>query len=242
MLRKEMGFMQSLKLEKKLESEHVTNKNFKPIDGMESPRFSQIATFARTIHTKDLDEVNVAFVGVPYDGGTSYRTGTRYGPSAIREQSRILRSYNRFLDTSPFDTLNVIDYGDVDIVPGNTQKTYAKIEATISSLTSRNVFPLIAGGDHSITYPILKILYKKYGKINLVHFDSHYDFWDSYWGEKFTHGTWLHRALDEKLLREVVQIGIRGSLYSKSDNEYANFNKIHVFDAQLYHDKNWCIY
>ena len=119
----------------------MKNKNFKPIDGMESPRFSQIATFARSIHTKILDEVDVAFVGIPYDCGTSYRTGARFGPSAIREQSRILRSYNRFLGTSPFDSLNVIDYGHVDVVPGNTRKTFTKIEATINSLASRNIFP-----------------------------------------------------------------------------------------------------
>ena len=90
------------------------------------------------------------------------------------------------------------------------------VEREMKSVASKSV-PFTAGGDHSIALPILRAMNQIHGKVNLVHLDSHYDFWDSYWGKKYTHGTWLRRAREENLLNEVVQIGIRGSLYSKDD-------------------------
>jgi len=186
------------------------------MDALKSPRFTQISTFARLPLCQKLDEGEAVFLGVPFDDATTYRPGARFGPTGIRQGSRLLRPYNQFLDVYPFDSLNVCDMGDVNIIPGYIEDTMKIIEEEIVKI--RGV-PFIAGGDHSITLPILRAMYKKHGKINLIHLDSHYDFWDSYWGKKYTHGTWLRRALEEGILNEVVQMGIRGSLYSRDDVE-----------------------
>ncbi len=186
------------------------------IDARDSPRFTQISTFGRLPVTQDLDGVSAVFLGVPFDDGTTYRTGARFGPSSIRQGSRLLRAYNPFADSYPFETLNACDYGDLNVIPGYIEDTMRIVEGGLKNVASKAV-PFTAGGDHSIALPILRAMHALHGKVNLIHLDSHYDFWDSYWGKKYTHGTWLRRAKEEKLLSEVIQIGIRGSLYSKDD-------------------------
>ena len=186
------------------------------IDARESPRFAQISTFARLPLTQDIEKVKAAFVGIPFDDGTTYRTGARFGPSSIRQGSRLLRAYNPFVEVYPFDRLNACDYGDINAIPGYIMDTMEIVEKDMRSIASRSI-PFSAGGDHSIALPILRAMHHVHGKVNLVHLDSHYDFWDSYWGKKYTHGTWLRRAKEENLLNEVIQVGIRGSLYGKED-------------------------
>ncbi len=190
------------------------------IDARDSPRFAQISTFGRLPHLQDLAGVKAAYVGVPFDDGTTYRTGARFGPSAIRQGSRLLRAYNPFVDTYPFESLNSCDYGDINAIPGYIEDTMHIVEKEMKQIASSSI-PFTGGGDHSIALPILRAMHQIHGKVNLVHLDSHYDFWDSYWGKKYTHGTWLRRAREENLLNEVIQIGIRGSLYSKDDIEDA---------------------
>ncbi|MCY0860728.1 MAG: agmatinase [Sulfolobaceae archaeon] len=189
------------------------------IDALKSPRFTQISTFARLPICRDDEEVKAGFIGIPFDDATTYRPGARFGPMGIRQGSRLLRPYNQFLDTYPLDKLNACDMGDVNIIPGYIDDTMRIIESNIYDIITRreNFVPFIAGGDHSITLPVLRAMNKKYGKLNLVHLDSHYDFWDSYWGKKYTHGTWLRRALEEGLLKSVIQAGIRASTFSKED-------------------------
>jgi agmatinase len=190
------------------------------IDALKSPRFTQISTFARLPVTRDLADVRAAFVGIPFDDGTTYRTGARFGPSAIRQGSRLLRPFNPFVGTYPFDVLNAADYGDIDIIPGYIQDTMEIVQREMSGIIAgKRTVPYIGGGDHSITLPVLRAMHSEYGRVNLIHFDSHYDFWDSYWGKKYTHGTWLRRAAEEKLLKDIVQVGIRGSLFSQEDLE-----------------------
>jgi agmatinase len=197
------------------------------IDALKSPRFTQVSTFARLPLCEDLSEVKAVFLGIPFDDATTYRPGARFGPMGIRQGSRLLRPYNQFLDVYPFDTLNMCDVGDINVIPGYIDDTFKIIEEELNKI--HNIVPFIAGGDHSITLPILRAMHKKYGKVNLVHLDSHYDFWDSYWGKKYTHGTWLRRALEEGLLNEVVQMGIRGSLYSRDDVEDSKRLRIKSF-------------
>ncbi|MQL54401.1 agmatinase [Acidianus ambivalens] len=197
------------------------------IDALKSPRFTQVSTFARLPLCEDLSEVKAVFLGIPFDDATTYRPGARFGPMGIRQGSRLLRPYNQFLDVYPFDTLNMCDAGDINVIPGYIDDTFKIIEEELNKI--HNIVPFIAGGDHSITLPILRAMHKKYGKVNLVHLDSHYDFWDSYWGKKYTHGTWLRRALEEGLLNEVVQMGIRGSLYSRDDVEDSKRLRIKSF-------------
>ena len=196
------------------------------LDALKSPRFGQIATFARLPHTQNLEGVQAFFIGIPFDTAVTYRPGARFGPSAIRQGSRLLRPYNSFLDVYPLDELNACDFGDIDIIPGYTEDTMSLIQEGLSK-PARESVPFITGGDHSITLPILRTMNSIHGKVNLVHLDSHYDFWNSHWGKKYTHGTWLRRALEEGLLNEVFQVGIRGSLFSRDDVEDSEKLKVH---------------
>ena len=190
------------------------------IDARDSPRFAQVSTFGRLPLSQDLSGVRATFVGVPFDDGTTYRTGARFGPSSIRQGSRLLRAYNPFVDAYPFELLNTSDYGDVNAIPGYIEDTMKIVQKEMKRIGASSI-PFTGGGDHSIALPILRAMHELHGKVNLVHLDSHYDFWNSYWGKKYTHGTWLRRAREENLLNEVIQIGIRGSLYSKDDIEDA---------------------
>jgi agmatinase len=187
------------------------------IDALKSPRFSQISTFARLPRCSDPSE-GAVFVGVPFDDATTYRPGARFGPLGIRDGSRLLRPYNPFLEVYPFDELNACDGGDVDTVPGYTEDTLRATE-TLMDQVFRVTIPFVAGGDHSITLALLRSAHRAHGRVNLIHFDSHYDFWDSHWGKKYTHGTWLKRAIEEGLVGKVVQVGIRGSVYSHQDKD-----------------------
>lgn len=187
------------------------------IDALKSPRFSQISTFARLPTCGD-ERPEAIFMGIPFDDATTYRPGARFGPMGVRDGSRLLRPYNPFQKVYPLDELNVCDGGDVDVIPGHIEETMERIEETLTEYMKRSTLFLV-GGDHSITLPILRTVKRVHGKVNLIHFDSHYDFWDSHWGKKYDHGTWLRRSLEEGLLNRVIQIGIRGSLFSHEDVE-----------------------
>ena len=194
-----------------------------PTDPARSPRFAQIATFARLPHTTDLEGVGSAYVGIPWDDATSFRSGAREGPSAIRNHSRLLRTYHLFQKVYPFRVLETVDYGDIDPVPGFLDDTFRRIEDGMRPLFAAGVVPFVGGGDHSITLPILRAQKATTGRpVRLLHFDAHYDTWDTYWGgKKYTHGTWVRRAYEEGLIEKggVFQVGIRSSLYSAEDVE-----------------------
>lgn len=190
-----------------------------PRDPFVSPRFGQIATFMLLPHTTDLGGLDVALLGVPYDGGTSYRTGARFGPRAVREQSSLIRTWNPVLKVHPFERLRVADCGDVDVVPISIERTYEKIEARVDAVVAAGARPLCVGGDHSITLPILRSLARRHGPLGVVHFDAHPDTWDEYFGSKFFHGTPFRRAVEEGAVdpRRMIQVGIRGPLYGPED-------------------------
>lgn len=173
-------------------------------------------------YRRDLAGIDVALLGIPYDGGTSYRSGARHGPRHVREQSSLIRPWNPVLQVSPFEKLGVADYGDVDVVPISIEDTFAAIEREIDAVTGAGVIPLSVGGDHSITLPILRSLARRHGRLGLVHFDAHPDTWDEYFGSKYFHGTTFRRAVEEELIdgRRVVQIGIRGPLYGADDFDF----------------------
>lgn len=181
--------------------------------GYVTPPFAGIATFGRQPHTRDLKGVNVAIVGIPYDSATSYRSGTRFGPRAIREQSLLLWGYNNALQVAPFEKLKVIDYGDVDVVPVDILETYAAIGREVGALIDAGCRVLALGGDHSIALPLMRAHRRKYGPLAVVHFDAHPDTWDEEFpGRKYSHGTPFRRAIDEDLIDTdaYIQIGIRG--------------------------------
>lgn len=191
--------------------------NYKPVDPRISPRFSGIKTFMRLPHVRTTEGIDFAIIGVPCDAGASFRTGQRNGPEAIRSVSALLRHHNPILDVSIFDYCSGVDYGDLPVVPGYIEDCYEKIEESLFPLIDAGVVPLILGGDHSITLPELRALAKKYGPIALIHFDSHSDTVDEYFGRPYNHGTPFRRAVEEKLLLvdHSIQVGMRGSIFSK---------------------------
>jgi agmatinase len=166
--------------------------------------------------------VDAAVYGIPFDTATSYRTGPRFGPEAIRSASALLRPYNPALDVD-VTSLSLVDYGDVPVSPGDTERTYAQVEEALAPLVEAGVFPLALGGDHAITLAELRALAKKHGPLALVQLDSHGDTWEQYFGQQYFHGTTFKRATEEGLLDTTasVQAGMRGSLYGAEDLQAA---------------------
>jgi agmatinase len=195
-----------------------------PLSALEYPRFSGITTFSRLPYLDEIkdEKVDFAILGVPFDGGTTYRSGARFGPRAIREASVMNRSYNPSLNTSLYENFFGVDAGDVQINPLNIQKTFQNIEKHYGQLAKKNRKIVVLGGDHSIAYPILRTLKKIHGPITLIHFDAHTDTADQAWGEKFHHGTPMRRLIEEKVLKgsQIFQIGIRGPLGSKNQETF----------------------
>ena len=186
----------------------------------DSQPYSGIATFGKQRLTRDLTGVDVAVVGVPYDGATSYRSGARFGPRGIREQSLLLWGYHNVLAVAPFRALSVIDFGDVEVVPVDVLATQQKIEAEVGAIVSAGPTVITLGGDHSITLPLLRAHARRYGPLAVVHFDAHPDTWDCEFGNnKYSHGTTFRRALEEKLIdtSAYLQIGIRGPTAGPDD-------------------------
>ena len=195
---------------------------YKPLDAREHPRFAGIRTYMRVPHVTALDGVDVAVYGIPFDTATSYRTGPRFGPEAIRSASALLRPYNPALEVD-VTSLSIVDYGDVPVSPGDTERTYGQIEAALVPIVDAGVFPAALGGDHAITLAELRALARTHGPLALVQLDSHGDVWESYFGQRYFHGTTFKRALEEGLLdaESSVQAGMRGSLYGPEDVQVA---------------------
>ena len=185
---------------------------------MQSPRFTGPSTFARLPHVRTTEDVDVAIVGVPFDTGVTYRVGGRFGPNAVRAASVMLRPYNANLDVKPFDVLSCVDFGDVAIVPGYTERSYDRIEEAVAPIVEAGVIPILVGGDHACTLPHLRAT-KTRGPVAVIDFDSHTDAWDAYFGEKYNHGTWMRRAIEEGLVDvgRSIEVGLRGSIYDRGD-------------------------
>ncbi len=191
-------------------------KKYKPVDPIKSPRFSGIQTFMRLPFIKKLEGVDFAIIGVPSDAGASFRTGQREGPAAIRKISALLRHHNPILNISPYEFLSGIDYGDLPVVPGYIEEGYKRIEESLLPVLEAGIIPILLGGDHAITLPELRAITKIHGPVSLLHFDSHSDTVDEYFGKPYNHGTPFKRAVEENLLLadNSIQIGLRGSIYS----------------------------
>ena len=192
---------------------------YKPADSLETPRFSGVRTFMRLPNVKDLENSDATIIGVPFDTGSSFRVGARFGPEGIRSASHLLRPYNPSQDISIFDHLSVTDYGDVPVVPGFIEESYEKIEEGLEEVHRAGVVPVVLGGDHSIALPELRAAAAVHGPLSLVQFDAHSDTWDAYFGKKYNHGTVFKRAIEEGLIspERSIQVGMRGSLYDDQD-------------------------
>jgi agmatinase len=180
----------------------------------------------------------VAVVGVPFDSGTTFRPGARFGPIAVRQASRLLRPYHPALDVLPFETLQVADAGDITCNPFDIQESLAQIEAGVSALYGSSESFVAIGGDHTIALPLLRAVKKQKGaRLALLHFDAHLDTFDTYFGAAYTHGTPFRRAFEEGLLLEdrSMHVGIRGPLYSSrdlTDDESFGFRIITAMDFE----------
>lgn len=192
-----------------------------PVDASKVPRFAGFASFARLPRLDQVAAADVVIAGVPFDSGVSYRPGARFGPSHVRESSRLLRPYNPALDVSPFAIAQVADAGDISANPFNINEAIESVEAAALDLTAGGASLVTIGGDHTIALPLLRAAAQRHGPVALVHFDAHLDTWDTYFGAEYTHGTPFRRAVEEGILdtEALSHVGIRGPLYGKKDLE-----------------------
>src|SRR3989454_3251526 len=196
---------------------------YKPLDAQVIPRFAGIRTYMRAPHVTELAGVDAVVYGIPFDTATSYRSGPRFGPEAIRSASALIRPYNPALDVNVVEALSLVDYGDLPVSPGDTERTYAQVEEALAPIVETGSFAAAMGGDHSVTLAELRALAKRHGPMALVQLDSHGDVWEQYFGQRYFHGTTFKRAVEEGLLdaSASVQAGMRGSLYGAEDIEVA---------------------
>jgi agmatinase len=201
----------------------VRDPPYRPLDAQVIPRFAGVRTFMRAPHVVDLNAVDAVVYGIPFDTATSYRTGQRFGPEAIRSASALIRPYHPVLDVDVVESLSIVDFGDVPVSPGDTDRTYAQVETALAPIVDTGVFSVALGGDHSITLPELRAVAKKHGPLALVQLDAHGDTWESYFGQRYFHGTTFKRAVEEGVVDATasVQAGMRGSIYGARDIETA---------------------
>ncbi|MBK8617243.1 MAG: agmatinase [Anaerolineales bacterium] len=201
--------------------------NDNPAFGAGLQPFMGIPSFMRLPVTRELKNIDAAIMGVPYDSAVSYRSGTRFGPRKIREMSLLLWGHNSTLNVTPLKELNVVDYGDVSVIPTSIEHTMTAITKMAGEIIETGTKLITLGGDHSIALPLLRAHAKKHGPVSLVHIDAHIDTWESEFDAvPYSHGTPFRYALQEGLIRkdEYMQIGIRGPL--SGANDYAEAKEL----------------
>lgn len=205
-----------------------------PIDSIQTPRFAGAATFARLPTAESVArEPDVVVVGIPFDAGTTYRPGARFGPQAIRQGSRLLRPYHPGLDVYPFAAQQVVDAGDMGVTPFSIDDAIRAIEEQADDLSRTGARILALGGDHTISLPLLRSLNRRHGPVAVVHFDAHLDTWETYFGAPYTHGTTFRRAAEEGLFLQgrSTHAGIRGPLYGAQDLQDDQDLGFHILDC-----------
>ncbi len=196
---------------------------FRPVSTRKVPRFAGVPTFLRLPVHEDPRDVDVMIVGAPFDGGTTFRPGARFGPRGVRTASALTRGHHPAHGLDLFDHLRCADGGDVTCIPMSTERTLANIEERVGEIADAHAVPVLVGGDHTITLAPLRALAKRYGPLGLVHFDAHSDTFGPAWGVDLHHGTAFRKAAEEGLLRpgDVMQIGIRGPFTASDDLDFA---------------------
>jgi len=195
---------------------------FQPTPMAKMPRFADISTFMRLPLVEDPAGIDIALIGVPFDGGTTNRAGARHGPRQVREMSTMIRRVNHVSKLAPFKLCRCADLGDVQINPIELMQSLDNIEQFFTGVHNAGAMPLSVGGDHLVSLPILRAIAKDKA-VGMVHFDAHSDTTDEYFGgSRYTHGTPFRRAIEEGLLdpARVVQIGVRGSLHDADDLDW----------------------
>jgi agmatinase len=208
---------------------------YAPPDASRLPRYMGVRTFARLPHVQlPAAGVDAAVVGAPFDTGTSFRPGARFGPEAIRSASALIRPYHPVHGIDVFAALSVVDGGDLPITPGNAARTAEQLRDALSPLLAAGIVPLVLGGDHSIVLGELRAQAQAHGPVALVLIDAHADTWEHYYGERYFHGTPFRRAVEEGLLdtSRSVMAGMRGPLYGGGDLDVARELGFELIDGE----------
>ncbi|WP_424984571.1 agmatinase [Microbulbifer sp. S227A] len=205
-----------------------------PLGGNEMPRFGGLNTMMRLPHQETAEGLDACFVGIPMDIGTSHRSGTRFGPRHIRAESAMIRPYNMWTKVSPFDSLQVADIGDIAIDTFDLKRSVRIIEESYDEILKHDVIPLTLGGDHTLSYPVLKAIARKHGPVGLIHVDAHADINDLMFGEEIAHGTPFRRSHEDQLLdpSRVCQIGLRATGYDSGDFDWPREQGWRVVQAE----------
>ena len=193
------------------------------ISPMTDSRYRGIPTFFRAPLARSLSECDIALIGVPFDGGVTNRPGARHGPREIRNMSSLMRTTHHVTKINPYAIRRVADVGDVTFSSVyDLEKVGAEIAEYFDCIARAGVIPLSAGGDHSITYPILKGLGRG-EPVGLIHIDAHTDTWDAHKGSKFHHGGPFRLATEDGLIdpERTIQIGIRGAQNTEEGWNYS---------------------
>ncbi len=205
------------------------------------PRYSGVATFFRTPLRDSAEGVDIAVVGVPFDGGATHRTGARHGPRAVREQTTMIRRVNQATGVAPFDLARVADLGDAWVErPFELEGALREIEVVFAAIRAEGAATLAIGGDHSVSLPILRAIARS-GPLGLVHVDAHCDTGDDYLGSRFHHGAPFRRAVEEGLIdpKRAIQIGIRGSLNHRDMWDFSRESGMRVVTIEEFDDLGW---
>ncbi|OLP45891.1 agmatinase [Rhizobium oryziradicis] len=208
----------------------MTSEFYQPVDAGAIPRFAGPATFMRLPLLTSAKGLDIALVGIPWDGGTTNRAGARHGPRELRNQSSLMRRVHHVSKIEPFKLANIADVGDLTVNPIDLMLALKQMEDGMAAILEAGALPLVGGGDHLTTLPVLRAVAKS-RPVGLIHFDAHSDTNDSYFGgQRFTHGTPFRRAIEEGLLdpKRMVQIGIRSSLYSADEHDWAKEQGVRI--------------
>jgi len=205
-----------------------------PLGGNEMPRYAGPGTMFRLPSAGSAEGLDIAIAGVGLDIGTSNRTGTRFGPRQIRNESVMVRPYCMATGAAPFDSFQIADVGDVALNSFNLLKSIGIIESFYDEVLGHGAKPATVGGDHTITLPILRAIHRKHGPVAMVHVDAHADINDHQFGEKIAHGTIFRRAIEEGLIdaHKMVQIGLRTTGYSAEDFDWSRKQGARVVTAE----------
>jgi len=222
------------------QTQNILGETYNPI---QSQRYSEIPTFMRAPQANDLKQVDIGLIGIPFDGGLTCRTGARSGPREVRNQSTMMRAINVVTGVRPFEIARIADLGDVRFSNlFNLDAAVNDIEKYFTAVSDAGVMPLAIGGDHSVTYPILKALAAKHDEpIAIIHIDSHTDTWAEYQGSKFHHGAPFRLAAEEGLIdpHKTIQIGIRGGQNFADGLNYSRDKGMRVITIEEFDDLGW---
>lgn len=213
-------------------------ENFEPVDSGVTPRFAGHSTFMRLPVIDDPRDVDIALVGVPWDGGTTNRPGPRHGPRQVREMSSLIRRAHGVTKVQPYELCRIADLGDAPVNPIDLNRSLESIHGYFETIIRAGAIPLSVGGDHLCSLPILRAVGAR-GSVGLVHFDAHSDTVDTYFaGLKYTHGTPFRRAIEEGIVdpKRVVQLGIRGSTYSPDERDWPLAQGVRMITIEEFED------